>query len=52
MNLKNIFTELTVALDKLDQHREEILKISRLIVRDCSVAIKHLHRREFNHYLC
>jgi len=50
MNLKNIFTELTEALDKLDQDREEILKISRLIVRDCSVAIKHIHRREFNQY--
>lgn len=50
MNLKNIFTELTEALDKLDQNREEILKISRLIVRDCSVAIKHIHRREFNQY--
>ena len=50
MNLKNIFTELTEALDKLDQGREEILKISRLIVRDCSVAIKHIHRREFNQY--
>lgn len=50
MNLNNIFLELTEALDKLDQDREEILKISRYIIRDCSVAIKHIHRREFNQY--
>ena len=50
MNLKNIFSELTDALDKLDQDREEILKISRGIIRDCSIAIKHIHRREFNQY--
>ena len=50
MNLKNIFLELTDALDKLDQDREEILKISRGIIRDCSIAIKHIHRREFNQY--
>ena len=50
MNLKNIFTELIEALDKLDQDREEILKISRLMIRDCSVAIKHIHRREFDQY--
>ncbi len=50
MNLKNIFTELTEALDKLDQDREEILKISRLMIRDCSIAIKHIHRREFEQY--
>ncbi len=50
MNLKNIFSELTEALDKLDQDREEILKISRLVIRDCSIAIKHIHRREFEQY--
>jgi translin len=50
MNLKNIFSELTEALDKLDQDREAILKISRGIIRDCSIAIKYIHRREFNQY--
>ncbi|TFG23563.1 MAG: hypothetical protein EU532_13375 [Promethearchaeota archaeon] len=50
MNLTNIFSELTEALDKLDQDREEILKISRGIIRDCSIAIKHIHRKEFDSY--
>jgi len=47
MNLKNIFSELFEALDKLDHDREEILKISRTIIRECSIAIKHIHRKEF-----
>ncbi|MFX0056947.1 MAG: haloacid dehalogenase [Candidatus Heimdallarchaeota archaeon] len=50
MNLKNIFSELTKELDDLDQDREEILRISRMIVRDCSIAIKNVHRKEFDHY--
>lgn len=50
MNLKIIFSELTEALDKLDQDREEILKISRIIIRDCSIAIKNIHRKEFEQY--
>ncbi len=50
MNLKNIFSELTLALDKLDLDREEILKISRTIIRDCSIAIKNVHRKEYDQY--
>lgn len=50
MSLKNIFSELTNELDKLDQDREEILKISRIIIRDSSIAIKHIHRKEFDQY--
>jgi translin len=50
MSLKNIFSELTETLDKLDHDREEILKISRSIIRDCSIAIKHIHRKEFDEY--
>jgi translin len=46
MSLNNIFSELTEYLDKLDKIREEILKISREIVRDCSIAIKNSHRNE------
>ena len=46
MSLNNIFSELTEYLDKLDKSREEILKISREIVRDCSIAIKNSHRNE------
>ena len=50
MNLKKIFLALTTELDELDLIREEILKISRTIVRDCSIAIKNVHRREFKEY--
>jgi len=50
MNLKNIFSELTKDLDNLDQDREEILRISRTIIRDCSIAIKNVHRKEFDLY--
>lgn len=50
MNLKVIFSELIENLDKLDNGREEILKKSRQIVRDCSVAIKNIHRNEINLY--
>ena len=50
MNLKVIFSELIENLDKLDNGREEILKKSRQIIRDCSVAIKNIHRNEVNLY--
>jgi len=50
MKLNKIFSELTEVLDKLDQDREEILKMSRRIIRECSIAIKHIHRKEFNQY--
>lgn len=50
MRLKNFFLELTDTLDKLDQDREEILKMSRRLIRECSIAIKHIHRKEFNQY--
>lgn len=50
MTLKNIFSEITESLDKLDHDREQILKISRLMIRDCSIAIKHIHRKEYIQY--
>lgn len=50
MNLKNIFTEIAKHLEELYNLREEILKLSRKIIRDCSIAIKHIHRKEFNMY--
>ena len=50
MNLKKIFLYLTTELDELDLIREEILKVSRTIIRDCSIAIKNVHRREFKEY--
>ena len=51
MNLKNIFSELTTALDEMEKDREEILKLSRSVVRDSGIAIKHVHRKEFDQYL-
>jgi len=50
MNLKNIFSELTTALDEMEKDREEILKLSRSVVRDSGIAIKHVHRKEFDQY--
>lgn len=50
MNLKNIFSKIIKNLDEIDQDRELILKLSRQIIRDCSVAIKSIHRQEFHNY--
>jgi len=50
MNLKKIFSEITKNLNELDQKREDILKISRAMIRNCSVAIKSIHRKEFTVY--
>ncbi len=50
MRLNKIFSELSDTLDKLDQDREKILKLSRMIIRDCSIAIKNIHRKDFDQY--
>jgi translin len=50
MNLKKAFSEITELLEILYQDREEILKLSRKIVRDCSIAIKNIHRKEFDKF--
>lgn len=50
MRLNKIFSELSASLDKLDQDRERILKLSRMLIRDCSIAIKSIHRKEFSEY--
>ena len=50
MRLNNIFSELSESLNKLDEDRESILKLSRKLIRDCSIAIKNVHRKEFNQY--
>ena len=47
MNLKNTFTEISKKLETLYHDREEILRLSRNMVRDCSISIKHIHRKEF-----
>ncbi|MHA1150918.1 MAG: translin family protein [Promethearchaeota archaeon] len=50
MNLKKIIADITETLDELDQNREEILKQSRLMIRNCSIAIKSIHRKEMDVY--
>lgn len=50
MRLNKIFSELSETLDKLDQDRERILKLSRILIRDCSNSIKYIHRKDFNQY--
>ena len=50
MNLKKAISEITETFEILYQDREEILKLSREIIRDCSIAIKNIHRKEFNKF--
>ncbi len=50
MNLKKAFSEITELLEILYHDREEILKLSRDIIRDCSIAIKNIHRKEFDNF--
>ncbi|MFX1329891.1 MAG: haloacid dehalogenase [Promethearchaeota archaeon] len=50
MNLKKAFSEVSELLEILYQDREEILKLSRNIIRDCSIAIKNIHRKEFDKF--
>ncbi len=50
MNLKKAFSEITTFLDTLYRDRETILHLSRDIIRDCSICIKHIHRQEYEDY--
>ena len=50
MNLKKAFSEITTLLDSLYHDRENILHLSRDIVRNCSISIKHIHRQEYEEY--
>lgn len=50
MNLKKAFTEIGKNLEIIYQDREEILRLSRKIIRDCSICIKNVHRRDFDGY--
>lgn len=50
MNLKNTFNEISKNLEILYHDREEILGLSRKMIRDCSISIKHIHRKEFIMY--
>ena len=48
--MKKIFSKIMNILDKFDEDREKILKKSRDITRDCSIAIKSIHREDNNTY--
>ncbi len=48
MNLKKAFSEISNLFDTLYNCREKVLRLSRNIVRDCSIGIKHIHRKEFS----
>jgi translin len=50
MNLKKALSEISQSLEILYQDREKILKLSRDIIRDCSIAIKDVHRKEFDKF--
>ncbi len=50
MSLNKIFSEINETVEKLDKDRENILKLSRILIRDCSIAIKNIHRKEFSQY--
>ncbi len=50
MKLNKIFTELNETLERLDKDRESILKLSRTMIRNCSIAIKNIHRKEYSLY--
>ncbi|MFW9864516.1 MAG: haloacid dehalogenase [Candidatus Thorarchaeota archaeon] len=50
MNLKKAFSEISKLLELLYHDREEILHLSRDIVRDCSIGIKNIHRKEFDKF--
>ena len=47
MNLEDIFKEIHEQLDEMNEAREEILKIQRKVVQQCSVIIKDGHRDSF-----
>ncbi len=50
MKLNKIFAELNESLEELDKDRESLLKLSRTMIRNCSIAIKNIHRKEYNQY--
>jgi translin len=50
MNLKKAFSDISELLEILYHDREEILKLSRDMIRECSIAIKNIHRKEFDNF--
>lgn len=50
MKYEDVFSAITSSIDKLDETREKILKIQRKIIRNCSIAIKSVHRGDYETY--
>ncbi|MFW9818725.1 MAG: translin family protein [Candidatus Thorarchaeota archaeon] len=50
MNLKKALSDINGLLEILYHEREEILKLSREMIRECSIAIKNIHRKEFDKF--
>ncbi|TXT67162.1 MAG: hypothetical protein BAJALOKI1v1_170032 [Promethearchaeota archaeon] len=48
--MKENFSKVTEKLDEIDEQREQILKISREIIRECSISIKSIHRKNLDEY--
>lgn len=46
--LKEIFSEIGQRLENDNEAREELIKISRNAIRNSSIAIRHLHRKEMD----
>jgi len=44
--LEEIFSEIQKKLEYDNETREEVIKLGRLSIRNSSIAIRHLHRRE------
>jgi translin len=46
--LKEIFSEIGQKLEDDNEAREELIKLSRNAIRNSSIAIRHLHRKEID----
>ncbi len=47
-NLDNITERIRMSLSERDTAREKVLPVSREIIRNCSLAIRAIHRHEFS----
>ncbi|TFF98739.1 MAG: hypothetical protein EU547_00680 [Promethearchaeota archaeon] len=48
--MKEIFSNITEVIDEINDNREAVLNMSRSIVRKCSIAIKSIHREEYEEF--
>lgn len=46
----NTFSDIKKRLDKIDEDREKLITLSRQMVRNCSIAIKSIHRQDDTQY--